>query len=135
MDGASEFEDHIRVPVEHPKEMNISWEEVESRLQYDDFSVDYPQMFWDAFGENTITQDLAVKAIAQFIRTMISSDSKFDKYREAVLNEQEAMGYQLFLREGGDPEVTPGGEFEQIASTAMVKLGFSFQIIYFTTTA
>ena len=44
---------------------------------------------------------------------MISSDSKFDKYRrgEAVLNEQEAMGYQLFLREGGDPEVTPGGEF------------------------
>lgn len=113
-DGASaSLEDHIRVPVEHPKEMNISWEEVESRLQNDDFSVDYPQMFWDAFGENTITQDLAVKAIAQFIRTMISSDSKFDKYRrgEAVLNEQEAMGYQLFLREGGDPEVTPGGEF------------------------
>ena len=71
-------------------------------------------MFWDAFGEKkTITEDLAVKAIAQFIRTMISSDSKFDRYRrgQAQLTPQEYMGYQLFLKEGGDPEVNPGGEF------------------------
>lgn len=113
-DGRSlTLEDHIRDPVEHPLEMNVAWEVVEDRLQNENLSMDYPQMFWDAFGEDVITEDLAVKAIAQFIRTMISSDSKFDKYRrgEAQLTSQEYMGYQLFLKEGGDPEVNPGGEF------------------------
>ena len=111
--GSISLEDHIREPVEHPKELNVKWQVVENRLQNLESPVDYSQMFWDAFGESTITEDLAVKAIAQFIRTMISSNSKFDKYRrgEAVLNSQETMGYQLFLREGGDPEDTPGGEF------------------------
>ena len=115
-DGRSTtMEDHIRIPVEHPSEMNVAWEVVVDRLQNEEFEsgVDYPQMFWDAFGEETITEDLAVKAIAQFIRTMISSDSKFDRYRrgQAQLTPQEYMGYQLFLKEGGDPEVNPGGEF------------------------
>lgn len=107
------LEDQIRAPVEHPLEMNVAWEVVVDRLQNEELSVDYPQMFWDAFGEDVITEDLSVKAIAQFIRTMVSSDSKFDKYRrgETQLTNQEYMGYQLFLKEGGDPEVNPGGEF------------------------
>lgn len=107
------LEDQVRDPVEHPLEMNVAWEVVEDRLQNDDFSVDYPQMFWDAFGEEVITEDLAVKAIAQFVRTMISSDSKFDRFKrgETSLTDIESIGYQLFLREGGDPENVPGGEF------------------------
>jgi cytochrome c peroxidase len=110
---ALSLEDQIRSPVEHPLEMNVAWEEVEDRLQNEPLSVDYPQMFWDAFGDDVITEDLAVKAIAQFIRTMISSDSKFDRYRrgQTQLTNQEYMGYQLFLKEGGDPENNPGGEF------------------------
>ena len=53
------------------------------------------------------------KAIAQFVRIMISSDSKFDQWRrgEASLTDSEYNGYQMFLREGGDPEVVPGGQF------------------------
>ena len=44
---------------------------------------------------------------------MISSDSKFDKWRrgEVELTDSEYNGYQMFLREGGDPEVVPGGQF------------------------
>tara|TARA_B110000091_G_scaffold104223_1_gene113229 strand:- start:322 stop:1431 length:1110 start_codon:yes stop_codon:yes gene_type:complete len=108
------LEDQIREPVEHPLEMNVAWEVVVERLMNDDFNeLDYPQMFFDAFGTNIITEDLAVKAIAQFIRTMISADSKFDKWRrgETDLTDLEYLGYQLFLKEGGDPEVNPGGEF------------------------
>ena len=112
---ALSLEDQARDPVEHPLEMNVDWEVVVDRLQNDDLAsgVDYPQLFWDAFGEATITEDLAVKALAQFMRTMISSNSKFDKFKrgEATLNDIEYMGYQLFLKEGGDPEVNPGGEF------------------------
>ena len=53
------------------------------------------------------------KAIAQFVRIMISADSKFDQWRrgEVELTESEYNGYQMFLREGGDPEVVPGGQF------------------------
>jgi cytochrome c peroxidase len=111
---ALSLEDQARGPVEHPLEMNVAWEVVESRLQNDNFpGLDYPQLFFNAFGEETITEDLVVKAVAQFMRTMISSNSKFDKWRrgEAQLSDLEYMGYQLFLKEGGDPEVNPGGEF------------------------
>ena len=112
---AMTLEDQIRGPVENPLEMNVSWEVVVDRLQNDDYGsdLDYPQLFFDAFGTDVISEDLAVKAIAQFIRTMISSDSKFDQFRrgETQLTDQEFLGYQLFQREGGDPETTPGGEF------------------------
>ena len=111
---AMTLEEQIRAPVEHPLEMNVSWEVVVERLMNDDFGeLDYPQLFFDAFGDGNITEDLSVKAIAQFVRTMISSDSKFDRWRkgETELTAQEFFGYELFLKEGGDPEVNPGGQF------------------------
>ena len=85
---ALSLEDQARDPVEHPLEMNVDWEVVVDRLQNDDLAsgVDYPQLFWDAFGEATITEDLAVKALAQFMRTMISSNSKFDKFKRGEAN-------------------------------------------------
>jgi len=115
-DGRAEtLEEQARAPVVHPLEMNVQWETVVDRLQNDDFNngLDYPQLFCDAFGTHDITENLSVKAIAQFMRTLISSDSKFDKWRrgETELSDLEYLGYQLFLREGGDPEVSPGGEF------------------------
>ena len=66
---------------------------------------------------------MTVKAVAQFVRTMVSSDSKFDLWRrgETELTEEEYNGYQIFLREGGDPEVVPGGNSAATASIATVK--------------
>jgi cytochrome c peroxidase len=115
-DGRAEsLEDQARVPVAHPLEMNVDWGTVVNRLQNDDFGNElcYPQLFFDAFGTDDISENLSVKAIAQFMRTMISADSKFDRWRrgETQLTDLEYMGYQLFLKEGGDPEDTPGGEF------------------------
>lgn len=115
-DGRAEtLEDQASAPVVHPLEMNVDWGEVVSRLKNEDFGDDlcYPQLFFDAFGTDDISENLAVKAIAQFMRTMISADSKFDRWRrgETQLTDLEYMGYQLFLKEGGDPEETPGGEF------------------------
>ena len=111
------LEEQILVPVPHPDEMALPWPEAVERLrtlhELDPTRPDYPAHFRAAFGDETITKERAAKAIAQFLRTMISSDSKYDRWRrgETQLTDSEYNGYLIFLREGGDPETTPGGEF------------------------
>jgi len=63
----------------------------------------YPDLFEKAFGSRTVTMRNINKAIAQFVRTLISSDSKFDKYMrgEQQLSTQELSGYVLFMTEDG----------------------------------
>lgn len=60
----------------------------------------YPPMFDAAFGDNQITEKRIGKAIAQFERTMISSNSKFDRVVRLQTGEQftqlEQRGYDLF---------------------------------------
>ena len=81
---AMTLEDQIRDPVEHPLEMNVAWEVVVDRLMNDDFSeLDYPQMFFDAFGTEIITEDLTVKA---------KSDTKFLLISGKPINEEIARG-------------------------------------------
>ena len=63
------------VPVSDPIEMNSSWLVVEQKLQQ---HTDYPSLFKKAFGETIIDSTLITKAIAQFERTLISSNSKFE---------------------------------------------------------
>lgn len=65
-------------PIQDPLEMNNSLSVVEERLQAHS---DYPLMFRAAFGINDrteITSDLVAKALAQFERTIISTEAKFD---------------------------------------------------------
>ncbi len=63
----------------------------------------YPQLFYKAFGSDRITFKNIERAIAQFIRTLISANSKFDKYMrgEAQLTQSELHGYVLFTTEEG----------------------------------
>lgn len=64
----------------------------------------YSAMFKAAFGTETITFKNIAKAISQFVRTLISSDSKFDKYMrgEQNLTTSEMNGYVIFNTEKGD---------------------------------
>ena len=109
---ASTLEEQILEPVSHPDEMALPWPEAVERLKSSSESPNYPQLFLEAFGTREITSTLTAKAIAQFLRTMISADSKFDQWRrgETSLTDSEFSGYEIFLREGGDPETTPGGQ-------------------------
>jgi cytochrome c peroxidase len=63
----------------------------------------YPEMFKAAFGSEKVTIDRMNKAIAQFIRTITSSNSRFDKYLrgEVQLTPSELNGYVLFTTEEG----------------------------------
>ena len=63
----------------------------------------YPELFEAAFGTEEVTVDRMSKAIAQFIRTMVSSNSRFDKYMrgELQLTSSELNGFVLFTTEEG----------------------------------
>ena len=105
-DGRAEtLEDQALLPVEDPLELNAVWEDIEADLR-DHQS--YPAMFRKAFGishENQITRDLAVKAISQFERTVISTgNSKFDQVQrgEAFFTDEELSGFEMFFDSAAD---------------------------------
>ncbi len=80
----------------------------------------YPPMFEAAFGTPEITYERISKAIAQFIRTLISSDSKFDKYLrgEMQLSQSELNGFVLFItEEGADCFHCHGGDGNPLFTT------------------
>ncbi|MBV7269665.1 cytochrome-c peroxidase [Winogradskyella luteola] len=85
-------------PVQNPVELHSNWDNVVQRLQA---HPEYPELFRLAFETSTITKELTTKAIAQFERTLISANSKFDKYSlgQAMLTSQELNGLDIFLRE------------------------------------
>lgn len=95
---ASSLEEQAQEPVENPIEMHLSWEDAVVRLNAHET---YPDEFKIAFGKSTITKELTTKAIAQFERTLISNQSRFDKFLrgEAELTPLEIAGYNLFLSE------------------------------------
>ena len=65
---------------------------------------EYPDLFKKAFGSEEITELEVVNALAQFFRTMNSSNSKFDKVLrgEEQFTNEEFLGYELFFTERGD---------------------------------
>ncbi len=88
-------------PIEDVLEMHLPIAEAELRLQR---HPEYVDMFWKAFGTKTITKDLLTKAIEQFEKTLLSYNSKFDKYTrgELSLSESELRGLDIFKTEKGD---------------------------------
>jgi cytochrome c peroxidase len=63
----------------------------------------YKPLFKKAFGTEDITFDRISRSISQFIRSIVSADSKFDKYLrgEVQLDNSELNGYVLFVTEQG----------------------------------
>lgn len=65
---------------------------------------DYPGLFRRAFGTCEISLPLVEKALAQWLRRMTSTNSKFDRFlkNEEALDPGEWRGFQLFFTEAGD---------------------------------
>ena len=63
----------------------------------------YADLFFNAFGSTKVTMENINKAIAQFLRTLNSANSKFDRYMrgEEQLTQQELNGFILFTTEEG----------------------------------
>lgn len=96
------FETQALEPVINPNEMHsISWSDVALKLKQ---TSDYPDLFYKAFGTQKIDSTHVVKALAQFERTLISDNSRMDKYLrgEGSLNSNELAGLNLFMSEVGN---------------------------------
>ncbi len=85
-------------PVSNPIEMHANWKNVVNKLQNHS---EYPTLFEQAFGTSKIDSTLVTKAIAQFERTLISGNSKFDKFLrgEVTLTIEEQNGFDVFMDE------------------------------------
>ncbi|MFZ4400258.1 MAG: cytochrome-c peroxidase [Bacteroidales bacterium] len=94
------IESLVWMAITAPHEMNGS---IEKTVQTIASIQMYPPMFKLAFGTDEVNYDRISKAIAQFVRTLISGDSKFDKYLRGELNltSEELQGYVLFTTENG----------------------------------
>ncbi len=84
-------------PIAHPAEMGSSINTLVSKLQA--LNV-YRKLFKDAFGDSTVTGAKTLKALSQFMLTLISANSKYDKVmrKEELFTQQELNGYQLFQK-------------------------------------
>ena len=94
------LEDLVWMGVVAPHEMAGDTNRTVALIQ----SIDgYPDLFYKAFGSSTVTMENINKAVAQFVRTLISCDSRFDKYMrgEVQLTEEELSGFVLFTTEEG----------------------------------
>ena len=98
---ANTLRSQAEIPIEDALEMHTTLASVVLKLQNHPVYVD---MFWKAFGTKTVTKDLMTKAIEQFEKTLISYNSKFDKYARGELNlsESELRGLDIFKTEKGD---------------------------------
>lgn len=96
----STLEEQALLPVEDPIELHNTWPEVEEKLATSSI---YPVMFRAAFGiENNyeITKELTAKALAQFERTLISGNSRFDQIKYQNLDffgDDELLGWDMFF--------------------------------------
>ena len=96
-DGRAELLRHQAImPIQDPLEMNETMENVINKLSNQEL---YTDQFEAAFGDNQVTEDRIALALEAFMFTIISDDSKFDRFRrgEATLTASEERGRQLFF--------------------------------------
>jgi len=95
------LEDQALQPVPNPIEMHLDWDAAEQRIRND---AAYLPLFQAAFGTDAVNRNLIVMAIAQFEGTLISFNSRYDRWhrREIQFTDQEQRGFQVFFTEKGD---------------------------------
>jgi cytochrome c peroxidase len=98
------LEEQVLMPFLDPVEMGLTLEQLEDIVSQQSY---YPQLFSNAFGDNTVTSDRISRALAQFVRSIISYNSKYDVGRAQVsgpgppfpnFTAEENLGKQLFLQ-------------------------------------
>ncbi len=97
---AADLKEQAAGPIANPGEMGSNHDMAVSVLR----SIPgYQAEFRQVFGDETIDLDKVTDAIAEFEKTLVTPDSKFDLWLlgdEEALSERELRGYQLFKSAG-----------------------------------
>lgn len=100
---AATLEEQVLMPMQDPVEMGMTLPEVVAAVEAQDYAA---PLFTDAFGDETVTTDRIAKALAQFVRSMVSFAAKYDEGRNQVMGPlddfpnftaEENLGKQLFF--------------------------------------
>ena len=99
---AHTLSDQIDGPVQSNIEMESLWPDVVTKLYQDD---DYPGLFEQVYAdrEQTISRGTVKDAIAEFVQSLVTPNSRFDRWLagdEEALSAHEKEGYALFKRYG-----------------------------------
>lgn len=83
------------IPITDANEMDSSMPETITKLNKDDL---YKRLFKQAYGDENITGERVLKALSQFMATLISADSKYDRFKQGKenLSLEESQGMALF---------------------------------------
>ena len=95
---AKNLQEQAAGPIENPVEMGSSFEEVIPKLK----NSKYKELF-DAIYDDGITKQTITDAIAEYEKTLITQNSRFDKYlrgNKNALTQKEKEGYELFKSKG-----------------------------------
>ncbi|NNE92510.1 MAG: cytochrome C peroxidase [Verrucomicrobiales bacterium] len=95
---AKSLREQVLMPITDPAEMGETLENVVAKLNADP---EYPALFHAAFDSKSITPDAIARALEQFLLTLVSQDSKFDRAmrREVEFTPEERRGLELFVTE------------------------------------
>ncbi|MFZ1704686.1 MAG: cytochrome c peroxidase [Saprospiraceae bacterium] len=100
---AATLEEQVLMPFLDPVEMGLTLTSLIDRVNEQYY---YPTLFEEAFGTTEITSDRISKALAQFVRSIVSYNTKYDIGRAQVngpgvpfpnFTAQENQGKQLFF--------------------------------------
>ncbi|NOT52411.1 MAG: cytochrome-c peroxidase [Chitinophagaceae bacterium] len=105
---AATLEDQVLMPIQDLVEMGMTLPQLETKLKGLAY---YPVLFEKAFGDNNITSDRISKALSQFVRSIVSYQSKYDAGRSTFpaapapppnavfpnFTAEENMGKAIFL--------------------------------------
>ncbi|MFI3123149.1 MAG: cytochrome-c peroxidase [Methylococcales bacterium] len=97
---ASTLEEQIDGPILNPLEMGSSWEEMLIKLNASKY---YAEQFQRIYGSKKVTADNVRDAIATFERSLVMTNSRFDKWLKGdsnALSTREKEGYRLFKSYG-----------------------------------
>lgn len=99
---AATLEEQVLMPIQDTTEMGMTLPELVTRLNTVSY---YPELFRKAFGTTEITSDRMSKAMAQFLRSIVTYQSKYDRVKQGLetFTPDEQAGEQLFLTAGPAP--------------------------------
>lgn len=82
-------------PIAHPAEMGSSMQAVVEKLRAKSL---YRRLFKEAFGDSLATGEHTLKALSQFMLSLVSANARYDRVmrQQEQFTAQEAKGYALF---------------------------------------
>lgn len=93
---AATLEDQVLMPIQDSTEMGLTLPELVSRISAEPF---YADLFVDAFGSPTVDTDRISRSLAQFVRSIVSGESKYDEGRSSNFSNftaEENLGRRIF---------------------------------------